>query len=29
MGQEARIWFNGELRDYKDCTVHIASHALH
>jgi branched-chain amino acid aminotransferase len=29
MGQEARIWFNGELRDYNDCTVHIASHALH
>lgn len=29
MGQEARIWFNGELRDYRDCTVHIASHALH
>jgi branched-chain amino acid aminotransferase len=29
MGQEARIWFNGKLRDYHDCTVHIASHALH
>ena len=23
------IWFNGELRDQADCTVHILSHALH
>jgi len=23
------IWFNGELRDHADCTVHIQSHALH
>jgi hypothetical protein len=23
------IWFNGELRDAKDCTVHVLSHALH
>jgi branched-chain amino acid aminotransferase len=23
------IWFNGELRDPKDCTVHVLSHALH
>ena len=29
MSNEARIWFNGELRNSEDCTVHIASHALH
>lgn len=23
------IWFNGELRDHADCTVHVLSHALH
>ncbi len=23
------IWFNGELRDQADCTVHVLSHALH
>jgi branched-chain amino acid aminotransferase len=29
MSNETRIWFNGELRESADCTVHIASHALH
>lgn len=29
MTKRARIWFNGELRESADCTVHIASHALH
>lgn len=29
MSKKPRIWFNGELRDYEDCTVHVASHALH
>mgnify|MGYP000376208004 CR=1 FL=1 len=29
MSNKPRIWFNGELRDYEDCTVHVASHALH
>jgi branched-chain amino acid aminotransferase len=24
-----RIWFNGELRHHADCTLHVASHALH
>jgi len=24
-----KIWFNGELRESEDCTVHILSHALH
>jgi branched-chain amino acid aminotransferase len=23
------IWFNGEMRDQADCTVHVLSHALH
>jgi len=23
------IWFNGELREFADCTVHVQSHALH
>lgn len=23
------IWFNGELRNHADCTVHVLSHALH
>jgi branched-chain amino acid aminotransferase len=25
----SKIWFNGEMRDQADCTVHILSHALH
>jgi branched-chain amino acid aminotransferase len=29
MSNKPRIWFNGALRDYEDCTVHVASHALH
>lgn len=29
MNNKARIWFNGELRNSEDCTVHIYSHALH
>lgn len=29
MSDAHRIWFNGELRENADCTVHIASHALH
>jgi branched-chain amino acid aminotransferase len=29
MSNEGRIWFNGELRNSEQCTVHIASHALH
>jgi branched-chain amino acid aminotransferase len=29
MSKQPRIWFNGELRNSEDCTVHIASHALH
>jgi len=24
-----KIWFNGEMRNFEDCTVHILSHALH
>ncbi|MEE4294795.1 MAG: branched-chain amino acid transaminase [Xanthomonadales bacterium] len=29
MTDTPRIWFNGELRPSEECTVHIASHALH
>jgi branched-chain amino acid aminotransferase len=29
MSNQGRIWFNGELRDSAECTVHVASHALH
>lgn len=29
MSNNSRIWFNGELRNSEDCTVHIFSHALH
>ena len=29
MNGQKKIWFNGELRDYNDCTVHVLSHALH
>ncbi|MBT8049140.1 MAG: branched-chain amino acid transaminase [Xanthomonadales bacterium] len=29
MSNERRIWFNGKLRESKDCMVHVASHALH
>jgi branched-chain amino acid aminotransferase len=29
MSNKGRIWFNGKLRESAECTVHIASHALH
>ncbi len=29
MSTKYKIWFNGELRENADCTVHVASHALH
>ena len=29
MTKTPRIWFNGQLRESAECTVHIASHALH
>ncbi|NNJ66296.1 MAG: branched-chain-amino-acid transaminase [Xanthomonadales bacterium] len=29
MSNQGRIWFNGKLRESAECTVHIASHALH
>ncbi|MGD2128105.1 MAG: branched-chain amino acid transaminase [Lysobacterales bacterium] len=29
MSTRERIWFNGVLRESAECTVHIASHALH
>ena len=29
MSTEFKIWFNGELRNFEDCTVHVLSHALH
>jgi branched-chain amino acid aminotransferase len=29
MSKEGKIWFNGELRESADCTVHVLSHALH
>ena len=29
MTQTGTIWFNGELRNSADCTVHVLSHALH
>ena len=29
MGTKHKIWFNGELRDFEDCKVHVLSHALH
>ena len=29
MTDTPRIWFNGKLRPSEECTVHIASHALH
>ena len=29
MGTKYKIWFNGELRDFDDCKVHVLSHALH
>lgn len=29
MSKNYKIWFNGEMREFEDCTVHILSHALH
>jgi branched-chain amino acid aminotransferase len=29
MSDNFKIWFNGKMRPYEDCTVHVASHALH
>jgi branched-chain amino acid aminotransferase len=29
MGINYKIWFNGELREFEDCKVHVISHALH
>jgi len=29
MSENHKIWFNGELRDFDDCKVHVLSHALH
>jgi branched-chain amino acid aminotransferase len=29
MSNQGRIWFNGKLRESAECTVHVASHALH
>lgn len=29
MGAKNKIWFNGEIREFDDCKVHVQSHALH
>lgn len=29
MSKNHKIWFNGELREFDDCNVHVLSHALH
>lgn len=29
MSAKYRIWFNGKIRDFDDCKVHVQSHALH
>lgn len=29
MSKNHKIWFNGELREFEDCKVHVLSHALH
>jgi len=29
MSENHKIWFNGELREFDDCKVHVLSHALH
>ena len=29
MSNKGRIWFNGKLMESAECTVHVASHALH
>ncbi len=27
--QDGKIWFNGEMRPWRDCTLHVLSHGLH
>ncbi len=27
--QDGKIWFNGELRPWRECTLHVLSHGLH
>lgn len=29
MSTNYKVWFNGELREFNDCKVHVQSHALH
>ena len=29
MSKKYKVWFNGEIRDFEDSTVHIQSHAIH
>ena len=29
MSTNYKVWFNGELREFDDCKVHVQSHALH
>jgi branched-chain amino acid aminotransferase len=29
MGKNYKVWFNGEMREFDDCKVHVQSHALH
>jgi len=29
MGTNYKVWFNGEIREFDDCKVHVQSHALH
>ncbi len=29
MSSKYKVWFNGEIRDFEDSTVHIQSHAIH
>jgi branched-chain amino acid aminotransferase len=29
MSKNFKIWFNGKLRPYEDCTVHVGAHAIH
>ncbi len=29
MNTKFKIWFNGEIREFDDCQVHVQSHALH
>ena len=29
MSTQYKVWFNGEMREFDDCKVHVQSHALH